>query len=191
MKAKVEITAEGVKAVIEAKKTTSMTKLAHELGYKGSVSSSLTRKLRALVPGIDGMLKGAAGPDKGDGCGKAKAGAPGPKAGKAPKGKAKPAAKAGKCPRDGRNPFREGSAYATCFDILAAHKDGLPRERLVELLAKATGKDAVHAGYDAQVLLSAHGNEPGLSRNEGPRHRSCRPGFWVKRTNGHVTLMVD
>ena len=103
-------------------------------------------------------------------------------------GKAKAA---GKWPHDERSKFRPGSSYDTCFSILAAHKDGLPRSRLVELLAEATGKTAKLAGYDAQVVLSAWGNEEGLSRNDGPRHRSCRPGFWVKRANGHVTLMVD
>ena len=96
----------------------------------------------------------------------------------------------GKWSRDPRNPFREG-AYGKCYDILAAHKDGLSREKLVGLLAKAMGKDLVHAGYDAQVLLSAGPNESGLSNNDGPRHRSCRPGFWVRRTNGHVQLVVD
>ena len=96
----------------------------------------------------------------------------------------------GKWSRDPRNPFREG-AYGKCYDILAAHKDGLSREKLVELLAKATAKDLVHAGYDAQVVLSAHANEDGLSNNDSPRHRSCKAGFWIKRTNGHVQLMVD
>jgi hypothetical protein len=73
---------------------------------------------------------------------------------------------------------------------LAFHKAGLPKEKMVELLAEATGKDIKHAGYDAQVLLSAHPNDNGLSNNDSPRHRSCRPGFWIQRTNGHVKLMV-
>ena len=184
MKAKVELTAEAVRKAIEENKPASMTQLAHGLGYRGSVGGSLAKKFRQLFPDIDVLLKRTAGSDKG--CGDGKAGTAKPKAGKAPKGKAAN----GKWPRDPRNPFREG-AYGKCFDILAVHKDGLPKDKLVELLAKATGKDARHAGYDAQVLLSAWGNEPGLSRNDGPRHRSCRPGFWVQRTNGHAQLMVD
>lgn len=82
-----------------------MTKLAHGLGYKGSVGGSLTKKLRALIPDIDVLLKGATGSAKvcnDDG----KAGATKPKvAEKAPKGKA---AKS-KWPRNPRNPFREGA----------------------------------------------------------------------------------
>ena len=104
------------------------------------------------------------------------------------KGKAKAS---GKWPHDARNPFRQDTAYAACFDILASFPKGLRKDELVRLLSGATGKDLQRAAYDAQILLSAQGNEPGLSRNDGPRHRSCRPGFWVKRINSHVTLMVD
>jgi len=139
-----------------------------------------------IVPDIDVLLKGTAEPANVE----AKAAAPEARPAKAPK--ARPAARdGGKRPRDPRNPFRPTSAYAACFDILAAHPDGMPKDKLVQLLAGATGKDAKHAAFDAQVLLSARGNEPGLSRNDGPRHRSCRPGFWVRRTNGHVQLVVD
>ena len=202
MKAKIELTAEAVKTVIDRDKPKSMTGLAHGLGYQGSVSGSLTKKFRQLFPDIDVLLKRTAEPAKdakdgtGDGDGKAKVAEQ--KAIKAPKskvangkGKDKPVVKAeGKWLRDPRNPFREG-AYGKCFDILAAHKGGLPREKLVELLAEATAKDVKHAKYDAQVLLSAGPNESGLSNNDGPRHRSCRPGFWVKRINGHVQLTID
>jgi hypothetical protein len=189
-KAKVELSEAEVRKVIEERKPASMTQLAHEFGYRGSVSSTLTKKFRQLIPNINALLKGSAEPAKGETHGGTAKTAE-PKASKAPKAKSKPAPKASKYPRDPRNPFREGSAYATCFDILAAHKDGLPKEKLVELLAKSTGKDLVHSGYDCQVLMSAHPNENGLSNNDSPRHRSCRPGFWIKRTNGHAQLMVD
>ena len=200
-KAKIELTADTIRKAIEDGKAASMTQLAHQLGYKGSVSSSLTRKFRQLVQDIDGLLaanKPAGGPaavakPKAD-----KLAAPAGSARKSAKGKpakqpAKPAksAKKGKWPHDPRNVFRQGSAYSICYDILAAHPEGLTRENLVKLLAKNTGKDIQHAGYDAQVLLSARGNEPGLSRNDGPRHRSCRPGFWIERVNSHVKLVVD
>lgn len=196
MKAKTELTAENVSRTIEERKPTSMTQLAHGLGYRGSVSGGLTRKLRALVPDIDGLLGRAAGTDKGDASAPRKP----PKAGKAAKpaardakpAKVKPDAKAkGKWPRDPRNVFREGSSYGVCYDILAAHKAGLQKERLAALLAEATGKDLKLASYDVQVVCSAWGNEPGLSRNDGPRNRSARPGYWVQRTDGHVKLMVD
>jgi hypothetical protein len=172
---KTKLTAETVKKAIEDGKPASMTQLSHLLGYRGSVSSSVTRKFRALVPDIGGLLA-ANGPTRG-------------KPGEAGR-KAKSASKR-RWPRDPRNVFRPGSAYATCYDILAAHKDGLPREKLVALQAKATGKDLTHAGYDVQVVCSAWGNDEGLSRNDGPRNRNCQNGFWVQRTNGHVKLMVD
>lgn len=196
MKAKVELSAESLKAVIDRHKPKSLTGLAHGLGYKGSVSSTLTRKFRALIPDIDAMLKGATGAAKGaDGkAAVAKGNAVGKRKAKVASSPAKPAAKSNrKWPHAEKSPFRPGSSYDTCYSILAAHKEGLTREKLVELLATATGKDAKHAAFDAQVLLSARGNddEPGLSRNDGPRHRSCRPGFWVKRNNSHVQLVVD
>jgi len=93
---------------------------------------------------------------------------------------------AGQWRRDPRNPFRPSFLR----DVLRhpdGHPNGLPRERLVALLAKATGKTVQRAGYDAEIVLSARPNDAGLNNNEGPRHRSCRPGFWIKRTNGHVS----
>ena len=196
-KAKVDLTADALRKAIEEGKPASMTQLAHRLGYKGSVSSGLTKKFRVLIPEIDALLKSTTptGTPSTDG----KAVTAKTKPAKAAKSGAKQlkanpvGAKTGKWPRDPRNPFREGSSsYGICFDILAAHKSGLRRETLVALLADATGKDPKRASFDAQVVLSARGSdEPGLSRNDGPRHRSCRPGFWVERENGHVKLVVD
>jgi len=135
--------------------------------------------------------KGAAKPAKGGNAGgkHGKSHAAKPKGKKASKGR--PARGKPKWQRDARNPFRAGSSYAACYDILAAHEGGLPKAKLVKSLAKATGKDIVRAGYDCQVVLSAKRNEDGLSNNDSPRHRSCRGGFWVKRMNGTVMLVVD
>lgn len=179
MKARrIELTADGVARAIDAG-STSLTRIWRSLGGRGSVPGSTATTMRELVPDIDARLA----------ANKAPKGA-GPRGNEA--APAKGARDRGRAwPRDPRNPFREGSNYGLCYDILAAHHGGLPRARLVELLARASGKDERHSAYDAQVLLSACGNDPGLSRNDGPRHRSCRPGFWVKRANGHVTLMVD
>jgi hypothetical protein len=85
-------------------------------------------------------------------------------------------------PRAEGNPFRENSSYSVVYDILAKHKEGLPRQRLVELLAKTTGKNPKRAGFDAAVLLSAKDSV------NGPRHRSCRSGFYVERENDFVKL---
>jgi hypothetical protein len=168
---KTKLTAETVKKAIEDGKPASMTQLSHLLGYRGSVSSSVTRKFRALVPDIGGLLA-ANGPTRG-------------------KPEAKPAPKGGrKWPRHPKNPYREGSAYATCVDILSSFK-GMPKDKLVELLAKATKTDLRHSGFNVQVVCSAWGNEPGLNPFDGPRNRSARPGYWVKRINGHVQIFFE
>ena len=197
MKAKTDMTAELVMKAFEDHQPKSLSQLAHNLGYKGSVSSNLTKKFRTLIPNIADLLNSGDHQEtspKSVKPSKPVAATVAKNAAKVAKTvKAKPVI-AGKWPHDPRNPFRAGS-YGTCFDILAApaHKNGLPKEKLVALLAEATGKDVPHAAFDAQVVLSARGNDeqPGLSRNDGPRNRSCRPGFWIKRTNGHVQLMVD
>lgn len=189
-KSKVELTEKSARQAIADGKPASMTQLSHLLGYKGSVSSSLTKKFRAILPDIDALL--AANKPAGDGKAAAKAAKPAAPAGDAakPKGGGKiKGAKPSKWPRHAANPFREGS-YSTCFDILAAHPVGLPREKLIELLAKTTGKDLTKASFDAQVVLSARGNSEGLNPFEGPRNRSCRPGFWVERKNSHVKLVL-
>lgn len=200
-KAKAELTASVIGKAIEDGRFASMTQLAHSLGYKGSVSSSLTKKLRTLIPNIEARLA-ANKPAKDAGKTAAKPSAqttnPSASKGKADKtvkadmAVSKPAkVRGGRYPHDSRNVFRPGSNYALVFNVLAAHPNGIEKAKLVELVSAASGKDIVHAGYDCQVLLSAKGNESGLSRNDGPRHRSCRPGFWVSRDNANVKLMVD
>ncbi len=186
-KSKIAITEECVRKAIEDGKLTSMTQLAHEFGYTGSVSSSLTKKFRQLAPDVDSLL--AANKLAGNTGGVSKASKP--KSSRKPTVKAAKA-KSGKWPHCPSNPFkRSGSAYGICFDILAAHKDGLPRQKLVELLAKATGKDLIKAAFDVQVICSARG-EAGANLNpfEGPRNRSAHFGYWVKRDNSHVQLML-
>ena len=192
-KSKVEFTAETLRKAIADGKPASMTQLAHQLGYKGSVSSSLTRKFKESLPDVEAMLN-ANKPAKDVQDGKADASAA--KAVKAAKSKAVKSAttpiakpKSGKWTRHVSNPFRVGS-YGTCFDVLAAHPDGLPREKLIELLAKATGKDIQHAVFDAQVVCSARKNDDGLDQFQGPRNRSCKHGFYVERINGHVKLVL-
>jgi hypothetical protein len=190
-KSKIEITAEIVRKAIENGKLTSMTQLAHELGYAGSVSSSLTKKFRQLAPDVDALL--ATNKLAGGNTGKVSPARKPPKPKSSSKSaKPKPKAKASKWPHSPSNPFnRSGSAYGLCFDILAAHQDGLPRQKLVELLAKATGKDLTKAAFDVQVICSARG-EAGANLNpfEGPRNRSAHFGYWVKRDNSHVRLVL-
>ena len=96
--------------------------------------------------------------------------------------KAKPLSKV---PRATNNPFRVDSAYAIGFDILHAHPEGLPRKRLVELMAKATRKTEEKAGYDAAVVVSAK------TSPTGPRHSSCRQGYWIERAGDLLKLRTN
>ena len=102
---------------------------------------------------------------------------------KAKTAKAKKTVPQGKFPRHPKNPFREGSAYAQIFDAFAT-KDGVRRDELLQLAMDATGKDVKHAAYDLAVIRSAK------ESSTGPRHPSCREGFWVKRENECFTLMI-
>jgi hypothetical protein len=89
-------------------------------------------------------------------------------------------------PRDARNPFRPG-AYATCYDILAGHPDGIRRQELVRLLAMEAGIEPRLAEYDIRIIETAGPNDS----DQSPRHRSCRDGFWIVRTGDNLKLMVD
>ena len=81
------------------------------------------------------------------------------------------------------DPFRPNSSYSVVFSLLhQAGSTGISRSELVAQVAKVTGKDEKHAGYDCAVLLSA--------RENGERHQSCRSGFWVERINDHLKLHV-
>jgi hypothetical protein len=88
-------------------------------------------------------------------------------------------------PRHGKNPFRVNSSYGKVFDVFASFKNGVRRDELLTKVAEAVGKDLKRSGYDLAVILSAHDS------NTGSRHRSCAEGFWVKRENSNVTLMID
>jgi hypothetical protein len=58
----------------------------------------------------------------------------------------------------------------------------VPRQKLIELLATATGKSTTKASFDVSVILSAKDSPT------GPRHQSCREGFWIEREADHCRL---
>ena len=167
------ITESRVIEALNATRPTSLTALYRAMGGQGSVPGSTGKKIREIVPDIAERLEA----NKAVGTSKSKR----VKAPKSlqPSGKSRSQKK---WPRHRLNPFREGSGYATAFDILAGHKDGLHKAKWSELYCKATGKDAAHARYDLAVLLSARDS----SKSE--RHRSCRDGFWIQRENDHVKV---
>jgi hypothetical protein len=107
------------------------------------------------------------------------------KSAKTPKAKPAKVVKAGKYPRHPKNPFREGSAYGQIFDAFVLKDTGIRRDELLQLAMDATGKDVVHAAYDLAVIRSAK------ESNNGPRHPSCRNGFYTTREGDCFTLVID
>ena len=135
-----QLTKEAVLATIGAGATT-MTAVVKALGYK-SVCGGTTKRIRELVPDVGERLKANAG-----GKSPTTAKNTGGKAAKATKpAKSKGGSKRGvptEYPRAEHNPFRQGSAYGACYDILAHAGDkGMKRAKLVEELARVTGKPA-------------------------------------------------
>ena len=123
------ITEEGILAAIDEGALT-LTAVAHALGYKGSISGSVSKRIREAVPDIDEKLEA---PATKQGTGKAK----GTKI-------------------DKPNPYRKGSGYAACFDCL--RKMGLEkpvsRKDLLAEYVKSREKEERLAKYDLAVVLS-------------------------------------
>lgn len=181
------ITKEAVETAI-AKGAVSISGVWKALGGKGNISGSTTKKIRVLVPDIQDRLdSNKKKPTDIPGVPKEPSApvTPTTKPAKDAKPKEAMPIRKSKFPRHPQNPFRNGSAYAICFDIMAAHPDGIARDKLLPLLGKETDKDEKHAAYDLSVLLSAKESPT------GPRHRSCREGFWVKKEHQHYSLMLD
>jgi|GEM_PF-3900886 len=93
------------------------------------------------------------------------------------KAKTKPKSKKPVIPRrHPRNPYRQGSKYGLCFDVLAKMGLSKPvtRKALTEAYSKASGKDEKHARYDLAVILSP--------TKDGDGHRSSKKfAYWVER----------
>ena len=178
----IEINAESIRNALESSKPTSLTGLWKALGGSGSVSGSSAKKMREAFPDIEAILAGnKAGTAKSEG------GDVSPKSKPAQKAEKKPAKapKKSAVPRHPKNPFREGSGYGLLVDLLAqAGSKGIGKPELIKAYAKATGKDEIHCRYDLAVILSA-------SSDSERKHRSCRDGFTLTRTNDHLTIRID
>ena len=181
-----EISKESIVAIISKGQVKSLTGISKELGFKGSVSGAMSKRIKENCPEVLKLLKANMVI--------AELGNDSKKPEKSKNAIERPVKVAAKKPthtpaRDSQhasNPFRAGSSsYGKCWEILFAHKNGIHKAELVKLLAKETGKDLKRAYYDTQVLMSAK------ISNTGPRHRSCKEGFWIKKENAHVTLMID
>ena len=171
-----ELTKERILKALESG-ATSLSELNRKMGGSGNIPWSTSRRIKELVPDIQTRLEANRALGKKPQAVTAKSRRP-----DRPSGKSRPS---GQWTRHAKNPFREGSSYATAYDIVAAHPRGLRKDEWVELFCKATGKDLKHARYDLAVLLSA--KESATSQ----RHRSCRDGFWMERDNDHVRLRTQ
>jgi flagellar biosynthesis/type III secretory pathway M-ring protein FliF/YscJ len=90
-----------------------------------------------------------------------------------------------KYPRHERNPYRPNSSYGLVFDVLVKQKDGITRQELSKIVSEEGGKPASLCSYDVAVVIS--GRESATST----RHKSAKEGYWVRRENDHLTLMID
>jgi len=157
-----------------------MTAVLRAHGYKSTCKANLD-KVRAACPDVDERLGGGKHTTKAKAA-TAKPRKPGKKA--APK----------TYPRSEHNPFRESSAYAACYDILAYHgENGVERGRLVDELSRLMPRkegesDADHrrrAYFNVTVIAS--------SRKDGKSHRciaKAADGFFVERENSHLVLRL-
>jgi hypothetical protein len=178
----IKIDAETIKQALQSSKLTSLTGLWKSLGGSGSVSGSASKKMREAVPGIEKTLAENKGKTaKAEGSVETTAGKRLPKTDKKPAKATKKSA----VPRNLKNPFREGSGYSLLVDLLAnAGSKGIGKPDLIKAYAKATGKDEQHCKYDLAVILSA-------SSDSERKHRSCRDGFVLNRTNDHLSIRFD
>ena len=176
--AKKKLTKTAILKAIDSGATT-MTAVVKALGYR-SVCGGTTRRIRELVPDIDQRLGGTKG--------KTVSPRTKPSKTKAVKRTAKTKALA----RADTNPFRKGSAYGTCYDLLvAAGEKGLGRGSLVDQLTKRMPRKEGES--DESLRRRAYFNVTVIasSREDGSSHKSIsnraadvyfvvREGSWLK-----------
>lgn len=179
---KVEISQQKIIIALETRAPKSLTELYRILGGTGKLSGSVAHKIREAVPGIEKTLA-----ENKAGTAKAEGEEVSPKS-KPVKKAEKMAAKAPEkspIPRHPKNPFREGSGYGLLVDLLAqAGSKGIGKPDLIKAYSSASGKDETHCRYDLAVILSA-------STDSKRKHRSCRDGIVLIRTNDHLRINFD
>jgi hypothetical protein len=164
-----EITVEAVNKVISEGRLTSLTQVSKALGLgKGSISGSVAKRLRQLVPQIDAMLAEN-------------------KNGKGEKPEGKPTEATPQDDGDTICPFRASSKYAAIWMALYRHrKTGVTRKALVEEITASDDRfsDPKTADYAITVVASP--------TRDGGAHRSAdRAGdvYWVEKSDGgHLQL---
>jgi hypothetical protein len=93
-------------------------------------------------------------------------------------------------PKSKINGYRDGSSYATCFDLLFhLRKHPINKREFIERYAKLVRKDFKRASYDASVVLSPAPLEGGGYTC----HRSARKAvekhyYIVRKLNGQIQM---
>jgi hypothetical protein len=164
-KPKTEISAETVQKILQDHKPISLTQIAHALGFKGSVSGSLSKRLRELVPNISDLLS----------ANKPATHAKDAHAEKTPKTVKKPTAVKESVPKKPSKagfpipeicPYRPSSAYAKAWAILYAHREkGISKADLIEKYKSWTLKPMPNCEFDVHVVTSP--------KEDGSAHRSA------------------
>jgi len=167
-----EVTKESIQKVMEDNKPGTMTALAHALGYKGSVSGNVTKKIRKLVPGIDKALRMNAAAAEIVDSGRKKT--------------SKKRKKAKEHPRPEISPFRRKTLYGAIWNALFACRErGITRDQLLDYLKrhpdKAISSRSEKCHRWAIIVVSS-------SRETGEAHRSISGKhadiYWVEKLGG-------
>lgn len=166
---KIKLTADAILGALVKSNAKTFSALHRVLGGKSNLASSTIKTFKALVPDIETRLKanrvhGATFQTSGKSKGRKR------------------------WPRHPVNPFRPNpnGGYSLVFDILAAHPNGIARDRLQELYHKTgRGISADKARFDVAVVLSVKGEGP-----DSERHKSCRSGFGLLREGNWVKLVL-
>ena len=192
-KQKIEITADRVTSIIRDKHPTSLTQIAKHLGFKGSVSGSVSKRIRLLVPDVADLLAANKTVINGDvtndraskvvTSGKAK----GKKAAKV--AAKKPAVKAVAKPQVAQSegerlcPFkREGTKYRAIWLALWKHRQtGVTRKVLVEEITSSDKKFADPKTADFAITVVASPNEAGGAHRSANKQADV---YWVQKGDG-------
>jgi len=165
-----------INEVLKKNYPASLNELGRLLGYK-KISGDMTKRIKTLLPGIEKLLKGNKVLKE------LTVPVPTTTIPKNPlwksptKSPAKVIVRKSKYSRHPKNPYRENSGYALCWDILSAHKNGLRRDQLVDLYSKASGKEiGKGASWDVAVIVSPN--------EDGSKHRSAKEGYYVEKGCG-------
>lgn len=181
MKSKrIEVTAESIGKAIKAG-ASSLTQVWRVLGGAGNVAGSTAARMRELVPGIDALTaankdakQGATGSGKHKDASKKLAES-------APSGTEAP-------PRHPSNPYRLNSLYGTILDCMAtpdALKTGTSRGKLTAMAAAILKRDPRLVAYGVTVVCSPKDTSPTCER-----HRSCREGYGIQKSDGGWVRLV-